>query len=136
MTSIDSADRFTFALRELADVQRQLGEVDPTNFALRQELRDRETALREEVRSYSDNWTDHLSIDQLRRRIAELESRLEDHYGNRLPHTSGGQTGFGGGLDPQVLHQMNRAMDRSNDLDGMKAELRRLKDQLANLEGS
>ena len=134
MTFTDPADSFNRALRELDDVQRQLADADPTDFTLRQDLKDRETALRAEIRDFSQGWTDHLSIDQLRRRIREVEGQIEDHYGNRLSHTSGGQSGFGGGLDPQYLHAMHRAMDKSGDLKGKKAELRRLKDQLTRLE--
>jgi len=134
VTFIDPADSFTQALRELNDVQRELAETDPTDFTTRQDLKDRETALRETIRGFSQEWTDHFSIDQLRRRIKEVERQIEDHYGNRLSYTSGGQSGFGGGLDPKYLHAMHRAMDKSGDLEGTKAELRRLKDQLARLE--
>ena len=134
MTFIDPADAFTRALRELEEVRNELAATDPTDFTRRQDLRDREAALREQVRSFSQEWTDHLSIDQLRRRIGEVEAQIEDHFGNRLSHTSGGQSGFGGGLDPKYLHAMHRAMDKSGDLEGLKAELRRLKDQLARLE--
>ncbi len=134
MTFTDPADSFNRLLRELDEVQRALVDCDPTDFGRRQDLKDRETALRDEIRGFSHEWTDHLSIDQLRRRIKEVEGQLEDHFGNRLSHTSGGQTGFGGGLDPKYLHAMNRAMDKSGDLEGKRAELRRLKDQLARLE--
>lgn len=134
MTSVDPADSFKRALRELDEVRTELAATDPTEFTHRQDLKDRETALRDEIRSFSHEWTDHLSIDQLRRRIGEVEAQIEDHYGNRLSHTSGGQSGFGGGLDPKYLHAMHRAMDKSGDLEGMKAELRRLRDQLARLE--
>lgn len=136
MTQLGDRDDFNLLLRELDDVKRQLAETDATDFARRATLRERETELREEVRSFSQGWTDHLSIDQLRRRIGVLEQQIEAHYGNRLPHTSGGQTGFGGGLDPRYLHEMNRAMDKSGDIEGKKAELRRLKDQLTRLEDS
>ncbi|NND04007.1 MAG: hypothetical protein HKN91_14595 [Acidimicrobiia bacterium] len=136
MTFTDDADRFNRALRELDEVQQLLTESEPTDFARRQDLRDRESALRAEIRGFGQEWTDHLSIDQLRRRIEEVESQIEDHYGNRLSHTSGGQSGLGGGLDPKYLHAMHRAMDKSGDIEHKKAELRRLKDQLTRLEGS
>ncbi len=135
MPAATSDDRFTLALRELAAVQDELAATAPDDFARRQELIEREGALRLELRSFRDSWTDHLSIDQLQHRIADVKRRLADHYGNRLSHTSGGQSGFGGGLDPKYLHQMHRAMDRAADLDAMQAELARLKDRLAKLEG-
>lgn len=132
---IESSDGdFKQTLRDLVEVQELIGEVPNHDVPRRQELRDREAQLRARLRTFSAGWTDHLSIDQLRRRIAVVERRLEQHYGNRLSHTSGGQSGFGGGLDPQILHRMHRAMDKSADLKAMKAELVRLKDRLAILE--
>jgi len=126
---------FTATLRELADVVTELSSVPVDQHDRRLALRDRENALRGRLRAFRDTWTDHLSIDQLKRKIAEVETRLADHYGNRLSHTAGGQSGFGGGLDPTVLHRMHRAMDASADLPAMKAELARLRDRLAKLEG-
>jgi len=135
MPAATSDDRFTRALRELAAVQEELAATATDQFSRRQELAERENELRLELRLFGDSWTDHLSIDQLRRKIDEVKRRLTDHYGNRLSHTSGGQSGFGGGLDPKFLHQMHRAMDRAADLESMEAELARLKDRLAKLEG-
>lgn len=135
VTASTSDSDFNFVLRQLAETQERLSETPEEQFALRQDLREREDALRAELRGFSEGWSDHLSIDQLRRRIADMERRLEEHYGNRLSHISGGQSGFGGGIDPKILHRMHRAMDRSSDLPAMKAELVRLKDQLAKLMG-
>ena len=125
---------FGATLRELSDVQARLAECPADDIAQRALLRRREDELRDELRAYSTAWTDHLSIDQLKRKIVELEERIQAHYGNRLSHTSGMQTGFGGGLDPKVLHEMNRAMDESNDLAGLRAELTRLRNRLSTLE--
>lgn len=137
MVAADSTDiRFSQTVRELARVQDELRTVPHDEYAKRQDLRDREDELRAELRSFGADWTDHFSIDQLRRRIADTERRIKDHYGNRLSHTSGAQTGYGGGLDPQILHWMHRAMDKAGDLPAMKAELARLKDQLVKLEGN
>lgn len=133
-TGISDGD-FNSVMRELTEVQDRLRDTPEEQFALRQDLRDREDALRTELRRLGAGWSDHLSIDQLERRIAVVEGRLEEHYGNRLSHTSGGQSGFGGGLDPKILHRMHRAMDKSSDLPAMKAELARLKGQLAKLMG-
>ncbi len=127
--------RFSETIQELTRVQDELRTVPADDFARRQDLREREEELRAGLRSLSADWTDHFSIDQLRRRIADTERRITDHYGNRLSHTAGPQTGYGGGLDPQIMHWMHRAMDKAGDLPAMKAELARLKDQLAKLEG-
>ncbi len=134
MTADNPAPDFTETLRSLTDVQAALAELADDDFDRRQELHEREKTLRAALRSFSAPGTDEDSIDQLKRSIAEAERRIEDHFGNRLSHTSGAQTGYGGGLDPKYLHQMNRAMDSANDLAGMKAELSRLKDKLKTLE--
>jgi hypothetical protein len=130
-----AGDRFAEVLQELDAVQQQLNEPPDNDFARRQNLRDRVEALRAELRAYSVEHTDEMSINQLKRLIASVERRLEDHYGNRLSHTSGPQSAGGGGLDPTILHEAHRAMDRSADLPGMKAELSRLMDKLTILEG-
>ena len=129
-----TSPEFGATLRELSEVQASLADCPADDIAQRASLRRRENELRDQLRAFSAAWTDHLSIDQIKRKIAELEHRIEDHYGNRLSHTSGMQTGFGGGLDPKVLHEMNRAMDESNDLVGLRAELSRLRDRLSRLE--
>lgn len=134
MTPGTPATDFTTTLRALAAVQAELTTVADDDIDRRQALQAREEALRTDLRSFSAPGTDEESIDQLKRSIAEAERRIEDHYGNRLSHTSGAQTGYGGGLDPKYLHQMNRAMDSANDLAGMKAELSRLKHKLNTLE--
>ncbi|MCP3974991.1 MAG: hypothetical protein GY720_10920 [bacterium] len=136
MASATSDDRFDGALRELAAIQSEIATTPDDQFAKKQGLREQEAALRLELREFRDSWTDHLSIDQLRRRIDDVKRRLTDHYGNRLSHISGGQAGFGGGIDPTILHRMHRAMDRLGDLDGLQAELVRLEDRLAKLEGN
>ena len=135
MTPGKADERFSETLREFNAVQEELSRLPEADFARRQDLRDREEELRGELRSFSIEQTDDMSIVQLKRLIASVEGRLKDHYRNRLSHTSGAQTGFGGGLDPKVLHRMHRAMDEAGDLPALKAELARLKDKLANLEG-
>jgi hypothetical protein len=135
MPATTSDDRFTQALRELAAVQEELAATAADQFSRRQELSALESELRLELRSFRDSWTDHLSIDQLQLRIADVTRRISDHYGNRLSHISGAQSGLGGGLDPTVLHRMHRAMDDAADLPALQAELARLKDRLAKLRG-
>ena len=91
--------------------------------------------LREAVRTIALAG-DILSADQIERRITELRSRIEAHFGNRLSSSSGPQTGLGGGIDPKHLHQMNRAMDAANNIDRLKEELRKLEDRLAAMRRS
>jgi hypothetical protein len=121
-------------LRELYSVQQELAQAPKGELARQHDLREREGQLRAELREFSTQRPDPKSIDQLRRLIARTERRISEHYGNRLSYTSGPQTGYGGGLDPKILHRMHRAMDRSADLPGMRAELARLRQELAVLE--
>lgn len=132
---MDSGE-FSAVLRDLVAAEAELERTPSDQFARRQALRERAAELRTVLRDFSDGWTDHLSIDALRRRIAVVERRIEEHFGDRLSHTSGAQTGFGGGLDPKVLHGMNRAMDQAAGLTAMRGELARLRDRLAKLEGA
>ena len=134
MDTDQADDRFSQVLREFDAVQQELRDLPDSDFARRQDLHDREDTLRVELREFHVEQSDDMSIEQLKRLIASVEKRIEDHYGNRLSHTTGAQTGFGGGLDPKVLHKMHRAMDEAADLPAMKAELARLKDKLANLK--
>ena len=136
MSSTTSDDRFIWALRELAAIQSEIATTPDDEFAKRQALKEQEAAVRLELRELRDLWTDHLSIDQLQRRIEDVKRRLTDHYGNRLSYMAGGQAGFGGGIDPTILHRMHRAMDRLGGLEGLQAELARLEDRLAKLEGN
>ncbi len=49
---------------------------------------------------------------------------------------AGAQTGQGGGVDPKIVHDMNRRMDAAPNLDGVNAEIARLRRRLTHLEGS
>ncbi len=118
---------------ELAAIQDRLIGLPPEAFSERMELRARQEELREKVRSEALAG-DLLSADQIKRRIAELESTIAAHSANRLSHSSGPQTGMGGGIDPKHLHEMNRRMDESIGLDDLRTQLRRLRDRLAAME--
>jgi hypothetical protein len=135
MSGVAPGSRLDELLREFHSVQQELTELPEDEFTRRRQLNDRESELRTELREFSAERTDTVSIDQLRRLIAQTERRISEHYGHRLSHTSGAQTGRGGGLDPKILFQMHRAMDKFGNLPEMQAELARLKDRLAALEG-
>ncbi len=125
----------TEVLRELEAVKQQLRDTPAEARTTRQDLRDREAALRFELRRMGRANVPPASIAQLKRRIAVVERKIQDHFGTRMSSSSGaaGHAG-GGGLDPQALHRFNRATDRAADLEGMRAELQRLRDELADLE--
>ncbi|MDH3499218.1 MAG: hypothetical protein OEM97_03770 [Acidimicrobiia bacterium] len=118
---------------ELAAIQDRLLELPSDAFGERFELRARQDELRERVR-VGVVAGDILSADQLRQRIARLERTITAHYGNRLSHISGPQTGQGGGIDPVQLHEMHRRMDAAAQIDDTKANLRKLRDRLAAME--
>lgn len=121
--------------RELTLLAERLDRLPKDAFGERLTVRMRQDELREIVRRHALAG-DIMSADQLERRITELRSQIEDHYGNRLAHSSGPQTGLGGGLDPKYLFQMNRAMDEAGDIDGLKAQLRKLEDRLKTMRSS
>lgn len=134
MSGIAPETRLDELLREFHSVQQELTELLEDESTRSQELHDRENELRTELREFSSGQTDTLSIDQLRRLIAQTERRISEHYGNRLSHTAGAQTGRGGGLDPKILFRMHQAMDQFGNLPEMQAELARLRKRLAVLE--
>lgn len=138
MTSSDGPTDLT----DLDDIRRELTVLAERLDALPRDAYDerltvkmRQSELREAARRIAMAG-DILSADQLERQIEVLRSRIEAHYGNRLSHSSGPQSGMGGGLDPRYLHEMNRAMDAIGDIDRRKAELRRLEDRLAAMRRS
>lgn len=121
--------------RELMVLAERLDRLPTDAFDERLDVRMRQDELREIVRRHAVAG-DLMSADQLERRVTELRSRIEAHYGNRIAHSSGPQTGLGGGLDPKYLFQMNRAMDEAGDIDGLKEELRKLEDRLRTMRSS
>lgn len=121
--------------RELAILGERLEQLPDDAFGERLTIRTRQRDLRVAVQSIALAG-DLMSADQLERRIDFIRSRIKAHYGNRLTTSSGPQTGMGGGLDPKYLHQMNRAMDKANNIDALKKELRKLDDRLAAMRRS
>lgn len=124
------ADELAPLRLRLLDIEAALQSLPPDAFGQRLDLRTEQAAIREELRSRSLAG-DLLTADQLELRIAHLERQITAHYANRLSHISGPQTGYGGGIDPQILHQMHRRMDETAGIEQLKAEVRRLKDRLA-----
>ena len=121
--------------RELVVLAERLDSLPADAFDERLTAKMRQSELRDAVRNIGLAG-DILSADQLERQIATLRSRIESHYGNRISHSSGAQTGLGGGLDPKYLHEMHRAMDAAVDIGRLKDELRRLEDKLAAMRRS
>ncbi len=120
---------------ELIEVADRLENLPSDALAERADARRRQAELREFVRK---NFVagDFLSADQLGRQIELLKTRITAHYGNRLSNLSGPSTGYGGGIEPRALHEMNRQMDAAADIDGMKCKLRELENRMAAFESS
>lgn len=134
MNSQGESRPLTDILWEIEAVKQELLVAPGDESARRQDLHDRDDALRVGLRAVGQTKADRLSVEQLKRRIAVIEQRIREHQGLRMSHTSGAQGLGGGGIDPQWLHRWHRAMDRSADLDGMRAELAALRGEMARLE--
>lgn len=128
MTTMD--DPLAALRRRLVEIDAALQSLPADAYGTRLDLRTEQRAIREELRARSLAG-DLLTADQLELRIAHLERQIDAHYANRLSHLSGPQTGYGGGIDPQVLHEMHRRMDETAGIEQLKAEVSRLKSRLA-----
>lgn len=120
-------DRLDVIRNELAHIQDRL--IDSDDLGIRAALKARQEELRSEARTLALHG-DILGADQIRRQIERLEQQVAAHYRNRLSSSSGPQTGMGGGMDPRVLHEMNRAMDEAADITSLERQLKSLKDRL------
>ena len=124
-------------LAELSAVQARLSELPKDAHEERFQLREHQKELRELSRRQLAQLGDLLSADEVRTRLRQLESQREQYLNDtRLSHLAGAQTGQGGGIDPKIVHDMHRNMDESFNLDGLTAEIKRLRRRLATLEGT
>lgn len=120
-------------LRELGEIQDRLNQLPHDAFAERSELRERQEELRSTARRMSDERQDPDTVEGIAQQIRHLEHRRDQVLGNRLSPSSAAQTGMGGGIDPEYVHQMNRQMAEAADLEGIEAELSRLRGRLRSL---
>ncbi len=135
MTGPLDGDALDDIRRELTLLAERLDRLPDDAFEERLQIRMRQDELRDVVRRHAVAG-DLMSADQLERRIDDLRNRIQAHYGNRIAHSSGPQTGLGGGLDPKYLFQMHRATDGAGDIEGLKEELRKLEDRLRTMRSS
>ncbi|MDH3303375.1 MAG: hypothetical protein OES24_22965 [Acidimicrobiia bacterium] len=69
------------------------------------------------------------------RRLEQLERQLEAHMAGRLGSANvGAATGMGGGIDPEIFHQMNATADAGANIDELKQEILDLRHLLAGHE--
>lgn len=120
-------------LAELSQVQDELLATASDDFATRASLSGRQDTLRQEASRARSTATDDMDADQLQRHVEHLEQEIVRHLESRPSSSAGAQTGLGGGIDPQYLHDMHRKMAKSFDLDGKKRELQLLKARLDEL---
>jgi phage terminase small subunit len=122
-------------LADLASVQDELISVASDDFATRAELSNRQDALRREAAEAREAVPDYLTVEQLEADIAHLEAEILAHLESRPAASSGAQTGFGGGIDPQYLHGMHREMAKSFGLEEKQKRLQLLKGRFNELAG-
>ena len=116
-------------LADLAQIQDSLLATPAEDFATRAALSNRQDDLRSEAGRLRDAVGEELSVGQLEAQIAHLESEILNPLSTRPSASAGGPSGGmgGGGIDPDVLHEMHRKMAASFGLDEKKALLSKLK---------
>lgn len=121
------------ALAEMVQVRAELAELPRSAYERRNELHARLADLRAlaaqaEELSASD-------IEALRDRLRRLEMDLEQRLGARVSQSAAAQTGRGGGIDPWFVHQLNRRIDQGTGVVELRAEIRKTKARLADIDG-
>ncbi len=122
-------------LAALADVQDELLATPDDDFAARAALSNRQDALRLEASRARSSLPRDLTIEQLEEQIDHLEAEILQHLDTRPSASAAGQTGRGGGIDPEYLHKMHAQMAKSFGLDQKQEQLQQLKVRLAELRG-
>lgn len=127
-------DHLDGILQELGRIQESLArDVASDDYT---HLRRRQAELRARAREARRGLVDDLSLDQLRHHLAHLEHLRDEHIGSRLTASAAVQTGHGGGIDPQYLHEMNRKMAETFGLDDLTREIEGLRNRIRSLEQS
>ena len=125
--SLDAA--LEAAIAELFAVNTELAGLPTDAFEQRVRRQSRLTELRAlvaELRTQTPKDRDALR-DRLRRLETELSHRL--HY--RISHTTAGQTGMGGGIDPEYVHALNKEIDQGQGVTQLQEEIGRIRAALA-----
>ncbi len=114
---------------ELARTSEELNALPDDEFGERVRLRDRLN----ELRAVAAELRTHTPTDRnaLAARLERLEKQLRQSLSSRISHTAAGQTGQGGGVDPEFVHQLNRQIDKGQGVAELKAEIERIRALLA-----
>ncbi len=116
---------------ELADVQARLAAAPENDFGGRAGLRSRRDALRAEAAELrSATPLDALDEAELRARLQRLEEQRDRHLSTHVTASAAAQTGHGGGIDPEYVHQLHRQMDEAAGLEAIEEEIRRIRNAL------
>ena len=123
-------------LSELAAIHDAMRAAPADDHATRADLSNRQDALRQEASRVRSLIPDDASADDLEARIRHLEAEIGGHLDTRPSASASSGAGIGGGgIDPDVLHEMHRAMASSFGLEAKQEELRRLRNRLTELRG-
>ncbi len=124
-----SARDLAAVVDDLAAVFVALHETDDAD--RRVELKERQEALRAEAAELRASLPlTGVDEDQLRARLARLEAARDRHLSAHLTASAAAQTGMGGGIDPEHVHELHRQMDEAVGLAAIEDEIRRLRTQL------
>lgn len=117
------------AIRELADIERQLSELPAEAYTARLDLRERRTELRAagRRRALADR-----STSSLEEALQQLRTKREELAGRRLStgHVGGGGGPGGGGFEPTVLANLNAEIDEASGVHDVEHLIQQLEREL------
>jgi hypothetical protein len=118
------------AVAELLALRADLFSLPAEAFERRLELQTRLTEVRAVVAELrTQTPTEHTA---LRNHLNRLETEIGRRKHNRISHLAAGQTGMGGGLDPEFVHALNREIDKGQGVADLQAEIARIRALLSN----
>jgi hypothetical protein len=126
-------DRLDAIRVELSAIQLRLLELPEDAFGDRLDLRQRQAELRRESRQLSADSSHAESDTAVREHLQSLRRELSERLGGRISHTAAAQTGRGGGIDPGLVHDMNRRIDKGRGVDALRRQISALERRLAGM---
>jgi len=117
----------------LSRTQEQLLELPEDAFDARLDLRQRQLELRAEASRLAATSRSAESKTSMRDRLQRLRHELDSRMNGRISHTAAAQTGQGGGIDPMLVHELNRRIDEATGVDDLRKEIRDLERRLAEI---
>lgn len=71
--------------------------------------------------------TRHRDRSELENHLRRLEDRLRLALDGHVSQSAAGQTGRGGGIDPEYVHRLNSQVDEGMNVAGIRAEIARIR---------